>query len=125
MIKKNSEFNYSIIEAKDISNGGARRLAVKVSLNQEYTKEQIKEIILEINNSFKKYEYTSFINVNLNRTKSDIICLYIAESEKKLDDGDLICRTLYIKKGLDKRYSGLSIKTNDKINNINIMWINI
>jgi len=125
MIKKNSEFNYSVIEAKDISNGGARRLAIKIVLNEEYTKEEIKNIILEINSLFKKYEYTSFINVNLNRTKTDIICLYIAESEKKLDEGNLICRTLYIKKGLDKRYSGLSIKTNDKINNIDIMWIDI
>lgn len=125
MPKNKSNFNYSIIETKDISNGGARRLAVKVVLNEEYIKEQIKEIILEINNSFKKYEYNSFINVNLNRSKTDIICLYIAESEKKLDEGDLICRTLYIKKGLDKRYSGLSIKANDKINNIDIMWISI
>lgn len=125
MPKNKSNFNYSIIEAKDISNGGARRLAVKVVLNEEYTKEQIKEIILEINNSFKKYEYNSFININLNRSKTDVICLYIAESEKKLGEGNLVCRTLYIKKGLDKRYSGLSIKTNDKINNIDIMWIKI
>ena len=120
----NTTYKYEEIKVQDLSNIGARRLSVVILLKEEYTKEQIKDLIKKLTKKYTKYNYTSFENVNPNTTKSDVVWLYIANTQENLDNFRYLATTQWITKKLDKNYKPININGNDKIDDIEIKWIN-
>ena len=117
---------YQIIEVKDVSHANAKRYNCEVLIQEGLSKEQIKEIIVEITENLK--DYNIFRNDILRKIhtgkKSQCIWLCIADKKENLVLPEWFCLSLWIDPALPDEYRPMGLGGDDKTLDIEVLWCN-
>jgi TIR domain len=122
--KSEEKFNYTLYKLDDVSTAGAKRYSATIILNEEYTKEQVKKLILVVTEEIKnqKYHRNSKVKKRHSNKEADVVWLFIARDLLDVQTTNWICRTSWVSNNLDEDYRPLPLNGNDKIEDIQIEW---
>ena len=122
---------YAIMDLEPAHTGVAKRLKAFLLIEKGLSKEDIKSIIQVANDDVKKIEcYSDEIQESNHKGKStDVVWLYIFNERRHrrhLAASDFydyfVCRTQWIRPGLNPRFSPSSISGDEIFNDIEIEW---
>lgn len=131
-----SKYRYELISIRNLSRPCAIRLAVVIVLKrQNYSRNEIKNIINEVNSEIKKLTFDFYWKKDdfdcegglMYERHPDVVWLYIKNQDKKYSDGcTWLARTLWVTDENDfKELEIIKPKPlggNDKIGDIEIYW---
>jgi len=117
-----NEFNYSIYKLDDISTATAKRYSAVILINQDYTREEIKSLILQANDIVKRKRYSKKFKSIFREKDADVVWLYFARDLFDIQTTNWICRTCWISDSLPDKFRPVSLNGNDRVNDIDISW---
>ncbi len=115
--------NYKIEDLQDLSHIGAKRYSATVVLVNKFSKERIKEIINEVTKELRSSNYyrTKIVKKFWKKRKAQVVWLTVIIQHQ--EPASRLCETLWIDPKLSKDMRPLSLKGNDKVGEIEILWI--
>ena len=129
---------YQIIEVKDVSHANAKRYNCEVLIQEGLSKEQIKEIVVEITENLKDcniFRNDIFRKIHTGKKSQCIwlciedvmgtLCMFERDTVGKINDPvwhEWICLSLWIDPTLPDEYRPMCLGGDDKIRDIEIMW---
>lgn len=121
---KSIDYKYALHKLEDLSNVGAKRYSAIIMINDDYTKEQLKEFILKITDEIKKRKYykNNMVKNRFLNKEADVVWLFIARDLLDINTANWICRTSWISKDLEDNYKPLSLSGNDSVEDVEIIW---
>ncbi len=122
---------YAILDVKDSHTGSKKRLTACILIEKELTKENIKHIIRIVNEDIKKREIYSNERQEAHHKGKvvDVIWLDVFNERRHkrylapIDSTPyFVCRTQWVRPGLDPRLAQSPLKGDEIIDNIEIRW---
>ncbi|MBN2597941.1 MAG: toll/interleukin-1 receptor domain-containing protein [Marinifilaceae bacterium] len=123
-IVSKSKIRYDLLNQEDISHPGAKRYSAQILIDSKYTRNEIKSVIDEVNDSLINSNYCKneklkqhFIN-----KKADVVWLFVANRLSDVNNTNWICKTSWINTDLDENMRPTEMQGNDSVGDIKIEW---
>lgn len=124
---KLSNKSYSVLSFKDMSHGVAKRYSAEILLNRNLSNGEIVQLINSLTNELKERNYyrNEIVSKRWRKEPASVIwlCFYITFEDSK--NSNWICRSQWIDKRLEKRFSPLKEKGLKIGDELVVIWSNL
>lgn len=135
-IKVPEEVHYSIVKHEDSSSVFAKSYAATVIVDKHYTKDTIKNIILEVKEQLKQSNYyrTAEMKAYWKKRPAHVVRLYIAHDQEDRKNYNWVCQAIWIDDKLpesdrpsvgsyDEIFEKIKIQWNSNYNDHRELWL--
>lgn len=118
------KIRYTIVNQRDVSHGGAKRYSATILLDRHYPKDVIRMIIQEVTEKLKYSNYyrNERVKARWVNTPAHVVWLFIAYDLEDIQNANWICHTCWIDPSLPENMRPLSLKGNERLENIEVFW---
>lgn len=123
-ISVRDDLQYEIVELKDVSHAGARRLSAKLIVNRQYSRDVLREILRSATKAVTDSAYCRNDRVakRWSGHPANVVWLYLATDLQDLRNCNWIVRSEWIDQSLDPRMRPLPLKGSETLDGIAVMW---
>lgn len=116
--------DYYIIKEEDLSHAMAKRYSATILLNKDMSKNDIRNVIIDVTNQMKKNNYARnhYVKESFDGKTADVVWLNFARDLSDSNNSNWICLTQWINPSLADSARPMKLSGDDSINGIEISW---
>lgn len=115
---------YEIVELRDMSHRGARRLSAKVVVDPHYTRELLRVIVKKLVEDIRRSQYhrNSSLSDHFGAQEAQVVWLYIGGSNQDVRHANWIVRAEWIDPTLEPSAAPTPMDFQESFNGISLQW---
>lgn len=124
VIKLYEDFEYTLLDHKDVSHAGAKRYRANVLTDRHYSKMAIREVVKLACWELRQSDYyrNGLTEARFGNSEADCVFLFVYPDVNDLQQTNWICRAQWIRPDLPEKFRPSEWTADEKIGEITIDW---